>query len=170
MRRYQALALTALVFGAPAVGHAAEPTNENDDPELAEIKRTRRIGSGLLWGGVATMSAGGLTLLGLVPTHRNVRSARADLDVCRVPKDGIPEPECGRFEDELARSLRTRTVVAVVGSVLLASGAVLTGVGVWKRRLARRQQLEYDKERQPEWALLPFADPRGAGLTLHLRF
>ena len=151
------------------LGHA-EIAVADEGPNESEIERTRRVGTGLLWGGVATMGAGGLTLLGLIPAHRNVRSARADLDVCRVPKDGIPEPECSRFEDELARSLRARTIVAVVGSALLASGAVLTGVGGWKRRVARRQQLEYDRQHQPEWSVLPYAGPRSAGMALHLRF
>lgn len=151
------------------LGHA-EIAAANEGPSESEIERNRRVGTGLLWGGVATMGTGGLTLLGLIPAHRNVRSARAELNICRVPKDGIPEPECGRFEDELARSLRTRTTVAVLGSVLLASGAVLTGVGVWKRRVARREQLKYRGEHQPEWSVLPYADPRGVGMALHLRF
>ncbi len=96
------------------------------------------------------MGAGGLTLLGLVPTYRNVRSAQAELEPCRVPKVGIPDPECGGFEDELTGRLRSRTIVAVVGSVHVVGGAVLAGVRGWKRRVDRRQRLEHDEKHQPE--------------------
>ena len=155
----------------PEPGQASESGSQTaEEREQAEIDRARRVGTGLLWGGVATTGAGGLTFLGLIPTHRNVRVARADLELCMVPTVGDPSPECGGFEDEVTRRLRARAAVATVGSVLVVGGAVLAGVGGWKRRVARRRQLEHDKRHRAEWALVPAVTRRQRGVALVMRF
>jgi len=157
-------ALACLAFvTAPASALAAD--REAEDSERAAIERTRRIGTGLLWGGVATAGAGGLTFLGIIPTHRNLRIARAERTLCLLSL-----PECPEEDAEIQRWTRARTSIAVAGSILAGGGLVLVGVGVWKRRTARRQLEALDERTKPEWSIRPSVSPVDFGVSLVARF
>lgn len=145
----------------PASGLAADGV----ETERAAIERAQRIGTGLLWGGVATAGAGGLTLLGIIPSHRNLRLARAERSLCL-----LSAPECPDQDAEIQRWARARTSVAVAGSILVGAGLTLVGVGVWKRRTARRQLDALDQRARPEWSIRPSFGPVSAGVTLVARF
>lgn len=119
------LACVALVT-APASGLAVEGS---DAPERAAIERSQRIGTGLLWGAVATAGAGGLTLLGLIPTQRNLRAAEARRSLCEVA--------CSEHDADIERWTGARNAVAVTGSILAVGGLALVAVGVRDELLSR---------------------------------
>ncbi|MEX1368231.1 MAG: hypothetical protein AB1Z98_34190 [Nannocystaceae bacterium] len=173
-------ALVAAVFLWPTLTRAVETENIDEggngndasqEREQAEIDQTWEVGTGLFWGGTGVAVAGTLTFVGLVPTNRDFLLAEGRLDRCQ--HDMALDPvnvECQAVEDEVARSRRARTAVAVVGSVALAGGVALLGTGIWMRRNARRRQRELEKARQPEWALVPRIGFTEAGVSLRLRF
>lgn len=103
-----ALACLGLV-AFPLSGLAAE----GKGAERAAIERTLRIGTGLLWGGVAMAGVGGLTLLGgLIPTQRNLRLAEERRPLCMSPA-----PECAEHDADIERWTTARNSVAIAGSI-----------------------------------------------------
>ena len=157
-RPIAALACVALVT-VPGTGFAAEPSTS----ERAAIERSQRIGTGLLWGGVAAAGVGGLTLLGgIIPTQRNLRTAEARRSLCELA--------CSEHDAEIDRWTRARNGVAVAGSILAAGGLALVAVGVSKRRKARRDLEALEKRTAPEWSIRPSVGPLGGGVTLVARF
>lgn len=161
MKTYGSSLLAGLVLMAtPASALAA---NEPAAEQVA-IDRSWRIGSGLLWGGVATTSAGGLTLLGIIPTHRNLGVAKARRSLCEFP-------ECiAEQEPDIQRWTRAQAAIAITGSLLAAGGLTLVGIGIWKRRDAMRRQRDLDKRTTPEWAIGPTFGLLHAGFSLRAHF
>ena len=106
-----------------------------------------------------------MTLLGVIPTHKNVGLGEARRDLCM--RDS---PECPRQEAEIERWTLARNAIAVTGSTLLAGGLVLVAVGLWKRKTARGWQEELDRRTAPEWSISPSFGPSRTGASLTLRF
>lgn len=174
MRPHQVLA-TAFALVLPLVvtieGKAIESKDGDEQREQTEIHRTHRIGAGLLWGGAGTTTAGGLILLGLIPTSRSLRLADAQLEMCRVSMELDPVTfDCIAAEDDVSRRLRARNAVAITGSLVIAGGLAVLGTGLWMRRKARRNQREHDKKYKPEWSVLPDVGLNRGGLHLRIRF
>ena len=145
--------------------------NQAEEQEQTTINRTRRLGTGLLWGGAGAAVTGSLVLLGLIPTSRNLRLADAQLEMCRVSMELDPVTfDCTPAEDDFSRRRVARNAVALTGSLMIAGGVAILGTGIWMRREARRQQREHDKKYKPEWSVLPDVGLHRGGLRLHLRF
>lgn len=172
MRRRRALALiSALPLLVPTASRAAGQSVNVEHHEQAEVDRTRRLGTGLLWGGVGTSTAGCLVLFGLIPTSRNLRLADTQLEMCRVSIELDPVTfDCVAADDNVSRSRIARNAVVITGSLVIAGGLAVLGTGIWMRRKARRQQREHDKKYKPEWSVLPDVGPHRGCLRLHLRF
>lgn len=162
MRRPIATLACLVLATLPTSGLAAD---DPEQQERARIDRTWRVGSGLLWGGVGTASAGGLTLLGVIPTQRNLKTAKAHLSLCM-----LSFPECPAQESEIQRWTRARNAVAITGGVLAVAGLAMVAVGAWKRRTARRERDALEHRTKPEWSVHPSIGPIGAAVTLVARF